>query len=273
MHARTLTRLSASAAGARAPWGWAGVGVLLGLMLSTVLFAPARWLAIALSQATAQRVQLVQAQGTVWDGSARLVLSGGDGTVEARTLPSPVQWRLRPLWNGLHLQLSAPCCLAQAWTWQASMGSDGLLLQADDLAATASYWPAELLSGLGTPWNTLQLRGTLALHTQGLRVNLRRDSWSLQGTATVDALGVSTALSTLQPLGSYRLRLHGAEQPRLDLTTLNGKLLLSGQGQQTQGRWQFRGEARSDDASQAALGNLLNIIGRREGARSVITVG
>ena len=119
----------------------------------------------------------------------------------------------------------------------------------------------------------MQLRGTLALHTQGLRISLRRNSWSLQGTAAVDALGVSTALSTLQPLGSYRLRLHGAEQPRLELSTLNGKLLLSGQGHLTQGRWRFLGEARSDDASQAALGNLLNIIGRREGARSVITVG
>ena len=273
MRMHTTTRLSANAAGSRAPWGWAGVGVLLGLTLSTLLFAPARWLATAVAHATSARVQLLQAHGTVWDGSARLVLSGGDGTLEARALPSPVQWRLRPLWNGLHLQLSAPCCLEQAWTWQASVGSEGLLIQADDLPAAASHWPAELLSGLGTPWNTLQLRGALALHTQGLRISLRRNSWSLQGTAAVDALGVSTALSTLQPLGSYRLRLHGAEQPRLELSTLNGKLLLSGQGHLTQGRWRFLGEARSDDASQAALGNLLNIIGRREGARSVITVG
>ncbi len=35
----------------------------------------------------------------------------------------------------------------------------------------------------------------------------------------------------------------------------------------------FRGEARAGAADEAALTNLLNIIGRREGARSVISIG
>jgi len=256
-----------------APWAWAGAGVLLGLVLATVLFAPARWLAAALATATADRVQLVQARGTVWNGSAQLVLGGGSGTVESSVLPGPLQWRVGPHWRGLNLHLSVPCCLARTWGWQARLQRDGLLLQAEDMAPTDSHWPAELLRGLGTPWNTLQLHGTLALHTEGLQLTLRRDSWALQGSAAVDAMGVSTALSTLQPLGSYRLHLHGGSEPKLELSTLSGQLVLSGQGQRAQGRWRFVGEARSDEAAQGALGNLLNIIGRREGARSVITVG
>jgi general secretion pathway protein N len=35
----------------------------------------------------------------------------------------------------------------------------------------------------------------------------------------------------------------------------------------------FRGEARSATVDEAALSNLLNIIGRRDGARSIISIG
>lgn len=257
----------------RAPWAWAALGGVLGLVLASVLLAPARWLAQALAQFSGERVQLQQAQGTVWDGTARLVLRAGTDATDASVLPSPVQWRLRPRWDGLALTVAAPCCLDMPWRWQARAGWQSVQLQADDLPASASHWPAALLSGLGTPWNTVQLQGTLALQTQGLQITLGRDLWALQGSATVDGLGLRTVLSTLQPLGSYRLALQGGATPNLTLSTLQGQLQLSGQGQLTQGRWHFTGEARSDEAAQGALGNLLNIIGRREGARSVITVG
>jgi general secretion pathway protein N len=35
----------------------------------------------------------------------------------------------------------------------------------------------------------------------------------------------------------------------------------------------FRGEARASAGAEQALANLLNIIGRRDGARSLISVG
>jgi general secretion pathway protein N len=35
----------------------------------------------------------------------------------------------------------------------------------------------------------------------------------------------------------------------------------------------FRGEARANEGDESALTNLLNIIGRRDGARSVISIG
>lgn len=257
----------------RVPWGWAGTGAVLGLVLATVLYAPAHWLARAMAWASAERVQLQQAQGSLWNGTARLVLAAGNGTTDASALPGRVQWRIQPHWRGVRVTLSAPCCLQAPWVWEASASRQGLQLRAEDLAAAASHWPAQLLGGLGTPWNTVQLQGTLALHTQGLHITVQRDGWALQGNASVDGLGLSTALSTLQPLGSYRFALQGGASPLLTLSTLSGQLQLSGQGQLVQGRWRFRGEARADDAAQGALGNLLNIIGRREGARSVITVG
>jgi general secretion pathway protein N len=48
---------------------------------------------------------------------------------------------------------------------------------------------------------------------------------------------------------------------------------LAGHGQWVGGKLQFNGEASSAMEHQSALSNLLNIIGRRDGARSVIKLG
>jgi general secretion pathway protein N len=48
---------------------------------------------------------------------------------------------------------------------------------------------------------------------------------------------------------------------------------LSGQGQWIAQRLRFNGVASAEPARVEALSNLLNIVGRRDGARSIITVG
>nr|MBP6494324.1 type II secretion system protein N [Rhodoferax sp.] len=79
--------------------------------------------------------------------------------------------------------------------------------------------------------------------------------------------------STLKPMGSYRLTVSGGETTRLQLETLDGSLQLSGTGEWVGSRLRFAGEATAAPDREAALSNLLNLIGRRTGARSVITVG
>ena len=59
----------------------------------------------------------------------------------------------------------------------------------------------------------------------------------------------------------------------LSVTTMDGPLQLSGNGTWGPGGVKFRGEARAASADEAALSNLLNIIGRREGAKSIISIG
>jgi general secretion pathway protein N len=59
----------------------------------------------------------------------------------------------------------------------------------------------------------------------------------------------------------------------LSLSTDSGPLQLSGSGTWGPAGVRFRGEARASEAERAALSNLLNIIGRRDGARSVISIG
>jgi hypothetical protein len=73
---------------------WAAAGVLLGSLVAGLVFAPASWLASALSGASGQRLLLADARGTVWQGSAVMVLTGGEGSHDASALPGRLHWTL-----------------------------------------------------------------------------------------------------------------------------------------------------------------------------------
>jgi general secretion pathway protein N len=252
------------------PWSWAWAGVLMGLLLATVAFAPARWLASVVNQRSDGRVLLEDARGTLWDGSAVLTLTGGAGSLDSATLPSRLGWQLQPNWTGLQLRLTAACCLAQVWTWELQPQWGGARLSVSD---TPSVWPAELLGGLGTPFNTLALQGQLALTSTGFNLSWAAGRLQMAGRVQLEAQAMSSRLCTLRPMGSYRLTLAGGATPALQLDTLSGPLQLVGHGQWVGGKLQFNGEATSAMEHQSVLANLLNIIGRRDGARSVITLG
>jgi general secretion pathway protein N len=96
---------------------------------------------------------------------------------------------------------------------------------------------------------------------------------TLAGRATLDATDISSSLSTLKPMGSYRIALEGGPVPSLLLTTREGSLQLSGSGRWNGTTMRFDGEASAAPGREDALSNLLNIIGRRDGARSLITLG
>jgi len=265
VHTGRLVRSTTSA-----PWGWGLSGVLLGALLSVLWFAPARWLAGAVRQVSAGQVLLQDARGSVWSGSAQLTLTGGAGSVASASLPSRLSWRIRPGLTGLGLQLEASCCLVQPWQLWLAPSWNGAELRVSD---SPSAWPAEILMGLGTPFNTIAPQGQLALTTRGLTLTWAAGRLQVAGQAQLDAQGISSRLSTLRPMGSYRLTVNGGAAPELLLATLQGGLQLSGRGQWVGGRLRFVGEASSAPEHQAALSNLLNIIGRRDGARSVIKLG
>jgi general secretion pathway protein N len=246
------------------------LGALAGVLPAVAVFAPAHWLAQGVASATGGQVLLLQARGTVWTGSAQLVLTGGAASHDRAALPGRVEWRLRPAWNGVRAQLQAACCTPEPLRAQVQGRWRGLQLT---LADGQSQWPAALLSGLGTPWNTLQPQGQLALRTQGVGMSWIAGRSTLAGQLQLDARAMSSRLSTLKPMGSYRLALRGGDVPTLTLSTLEGHLQLSGTGQWVGNRLRFAGEASALPEREAALSNLLNIIGRRNGARSIITVG
>ena len=259
-----------SPARSASPWGWAAGGALLGLTVAMLVFAPARWLAQWVSQSTGGQVTLADPRGTVWRGSSQLVLSGGSGSQGGVALPGRVEWRLGLSLAQLQAEVNAPCCMSQAALVRAVPQGLNLKITVQD---HQSRWPASLLTGLGTPWNTVQAQGLLALSTQGLSLEWIEGRMAMVGRVQVDAQDMASRLSTLKPMGSYRLQLTGGSVVTLQLETLQGSLQLSGQGQWVGGRLRFDGVATSAPDRQDALSNLLNIIGRRDGARSLIKVG
>ncbi len=268
----SLARRSAGASAAVVAhgWRWALLGVLLGAITALGLFAPARWLAAGLSSATQGRLVLINPRGTVWNGSSGVVFSSGAVGAVAVSLPGALHWRLRPDWRGVTALLDLPCCAVQPLQLKAGLLGDGLRL---DWRDGRSRWPASVLSGFGAPWNTLKLNGMLDLSTQSLSMVFSRTSLSLNGRATLDATDLSSSLSTLRPMGSYRVALVGGATPSVLLSTQKGSLELNGNGSWNGRALRFNGEAIAAPGREDALSNLLNIIGRRDSGRSIITLG
>ena len=254
----------------RPAWGWALAGLLLGGVASALLCAPAVWVERAVNAQGAGYVRLDDSRGTLWNGSAQFTLAGGAGSTDAVRLPGRVYWALRPGLGEIHVAVNAPCCTTQPVVLHMAPGWRNWALRVD---AARTVWPAALLAGLGTPWNTLQLDGRVALDTPGLTVRTALDRWTLDGSLQLEARAISARVSTLRPLGSYRLDVVGGAQTQVTLSTLQGALQLSGQGQWTAGRLHFQGRASASAPHEAELSNLLNILGRRNGAQSLITVG
>lgn len=256
---------------------WAIGGLVIGTLIAVLVFAPAAWLARAVASATNEHVLLADARGTVWSGSAVAVLTGGVGSRDASALPGRVEWTLGLKGLGFDLRARHDCCLngMPSLRLQPGLGRARITLAAG--SDWIGQWPTSWLGGLGTPWNTLQLGGALRLASPGLTFESAQGRWSVSGRAELELLDVSSRVSTLDTLGSYRLSLSGDATgngtPQLSLSTQQGPLQLSGEGSIGLGGVRFRGEARAGAGDEAALSNLLNIIGRRDGARSVISIG
>jgi len=259
-------------------WGWWGAGA--GAALGLLVFAPAAWLAQGVAALCDGKLLLADASGTIWQGDAVAVLTGGRGSRDARALPGRLNWSMRVAGGGLRLSLQQDCCLPVPLVVQVNPRWSGMQVQLNtqaDAGATSElgHWPAAWLGGLGTPWNTLQLSGVLRLAAQDLRFEWVQGRLRLSGRAEISLDNAASRLTTLERLGSYRLNVDSDAdgQVQLRLGTLDGALQLSGTGGVTPTGMRFRGEARASDADRGALDNLLNIIGRREGDRSVISIG
>ena len=265
-------------------------GALLGAVFGLVMQAPASWLGGCIAHLTQQRVLLLNTEGTVWQGSARWALGDGQhswaqaqagGGFNDDSLDSRIQWQIAPridfqnLGVGLHLAINTTCCTATAWQWMFTPTWQGLRIRSND---HASQWPAKWLVGLGAPWNTVQPDGQLHLQTQQFEWlqpwRVQNKQIQMHGKVELQWQQFSTRLSTLKPLGNYRVTLTGGETPpQVQLNTLEGSLQLQGQGEWREGRLRFRGEAKAQSGAEAALSNLLNVLGQRRGNSSFMELG
>lgn len=250
---------------------WAGVGMVLGALAALVWQAPASWLASGVQALSQERVQLRQPQGTVWHGSAQWVLASGAGSQDALALPQRLSWRLKPQADAsLRLELSLPCCTPEPLQLTLRPTWTGLTLA---FGNGSSQWPLAWLGGLGAPWNTLGLEGQVRLTTQSLQLQWQSGAWQLQGQAQLQLQSIASRLSTLRPLGSYALDFQGGQTARVQLSTLSGELRLSGQGEWRAQGLHFEGLGQASTGSEAALANLLGVLGQRQGNTTVLRWG
>jgi general secretion pathway protein N len=286
------------------------VGALVGLLVGIVATLPASLIANAVGNATGDQFLLAEAEGTVWSGSAIAVLTGGKDSHDASVLPTRLEWRLRPRWNGLSLHLTQDCCLAHGVdlrigrsldAWRVDVvGPDELdapraatvpaaSLNTADAAALAratplGQWPMGWLEGRGFPWNTVHPGGLLTLTTRNLSFALKDGHWRTLGSTQIEIRQASSRLTTLDTLGSYRVLIQpdtstqlkpgeGASRALVWISTLDGALLIDGRGLIGATGVRIRAEAHAASGYEAALNNLLNLIGRRNGALSAISIG
>jgi general secretion pathway protein N len=245
------------------PW------VLIGLASSAttlIAMAPAYWFTPAVAQYSDQRVELVDTRGSLWQGDAVLLLAPGhtDPNAPARTgnapsaLPGRLAWHTAfwPLLLGrLHIDIRQDEALAHpvrlSVSWRQTTLSEGRLTL-----------PATWLNGLGSPFNTLDLRGSVALSWGDCL--LHDDQVYGHLVLTLDRL--ASRISRVQPLGSYRLQIDlDGHDALLHLSTLQGALLLDGQGQASAARFSFEGSARAAAGYQDSLAGFLALLGDPRG--------
>jgi general secretion pathway protein N len=225
--------------------------------LTLVVRAPAAWLGDWLEAHT--RVRLVDARGTVWHGSALVGFSNGR---EITLVPGRLEWQVARVTGS-----SVGATLTHAWLTSAlhvSVGREGVAF-----AKGAARLPAGVLASAGAPFNTLRPGGTLEA------------SWSdtvlrgaaLTGEVQVDWRDARSALSTIVPIGSYRLRVTGrGDGPALELVTLAGPLQLQGRGKIEGSRIRFNGTAGAEAGMQPALNGLLGLLGMRSGDKVLLAI-
>ncbi len=268
---------------------WLLAGATLGALVALLVFAPAAWLARQVTTATDGRLFLADARGTVWHGDAVVVLTGGLDSREARALPGRLQWRLGLDGMAPALWLEQACCIDRPLLLRLQPGLSRLRVDVDPLPADATpataavapkrsiaRWPVEWLEGLGAPWNTLRPSGTMQLSGQALAVEAVQGRVVMLGQAELQLNNIASRVSTLNALGDYVLSLQGdpkGDAATVQLRTTRGPLQLSGTGQWAASRLRFRGQASAAPGFEPALNNLLNIIGRRQGALSVLSIG
>ena len=261
--ARSLARTSAIA-----------VAALAGAAVVLAALAPASLAALAVRNWTDARVVLGDPEGTIWNGQADVILSGGDaqhGTAQATRLPGRLAWHLAPgrlLLGSVDLTLVDTAILDNPLALRADRAS--AILDPDRLRM-----PAGVLLGLGAPWNTIQPGGELQLGWDTLHLQ----DGAVRGALRAEWVGASSRLSPVVPFGHYRLFADGVfNGATLRLETVSGPMEMTGNGTIASGyHLRFQGTARvqagTDAATATQLSGLISLLGRRDGDGAILNFG
>lgn len=243
---------------------------MLSIAVTALAFLPANWMAVIVETQSAGRLTLGDAQGTLWRGSA--FIGGASASTEPVTplLPGRFSWRLSPLvlLGSVDAELENPEALAQPILITGSW-------QQWHVSPTVITLPAERLTALGSPLNTVQPSGQMQLSWAPLQLVLHEGRVEVTGMMNLRLNDIASRMSPVKPLGDYNLALDWQGQKAVaTLSTIKGPMLLQGSGMFNNGRLQFSGTAQAEAGQDERLGNFLNLLGqrRRENDRDVIAL-
>ena len=233
--------------------------VVATVALTVLIFLPATWLGSIVETRTGGRLTLGDAQGTLWRGSAYIGGAAGAGGAVTPLLPGRFSWRLSPL--VLFGQVDMVIENAQALTQPVNLTGSWSQWE---VSPAALLLPAERLTGLGAPLNTLAPSGQMKLSWSTLQIARAGNGLALNGHTLLALNDMGSRMAPVKPLGSYVMSMDwSGQQAKLNLSTVRGALLLSGTGALDNGRFQFSGQAQAADGYEDTLGNLLNLLGQR----------
>jgi hypothetical protein len=212
----------------------------LGLVLALVLFAPARWLA-----ATSPRHgRPGAAAGRARHGLERLGAAGAHRRRRQHRRRRPALAPGGPA-AALHRRaraLAAECCTPQPLSVRGQPRlAPAARARGRQRVAVAGQRCSPAWARPGTRCSST---ATLRCHARASVRMGRRPALAVAGRAELMALRVASRLSTLRPMGSYRITLQGGAVPGLQLATLEGSLQLSGSGQWVGDRLRFAARPR-----------------------------
>ncbi|ASV97657.1 type II secretion system protein N [Paraburkholderia aromaticivorans] len=240
---------------------WLVVAVLSAAVVLLAML-PAAWITPQFAKQTRGHVNLVNPAGSLWHGSATLMLAAGSDMSAATLLPGRIEWHTAfwPLFAGrVRMTMRHSEAMPEPITVDATPRT------ATVTAGTIAV-PASLLSGLGAPFNTLDLQGNVQLSWSDWR-SFNREAF---GQLTVTLTDVSSRVSLVKPLGSYRVLFQAqGESSTLDLTTTKGPLMLTGNGTVSAASTSFHGTASAAPDARDNLAGLLNLLGRPNGPDTV----
>jgi len=225
----------------------AAIGVYAIALIAT---APATLADAGLEQASAGRLRLAEAQGTLWSGSGLLEIRDAGGQAG---IARDFSWRAVPL-SLLRGHLAFEVAMEPASRRFPLTLSMSRLWTSDASIAL----PAAVL-GMGVPrLAALGLTGEVRIHVANL--SIARDS--LVGHATLEWRAAGSSLTSVSPLGDYELDLYGeGKTVSAILRTIEGPVRLDGKGSWTHGaRPVFLGMASVPPQHQQQLAPLLRLI-------------
>lgn len=218
-----------------------------------IVRAPASLISTALERAAHGVLTIGAPVGTVWSGSGQLVARQ---TPQAPVGIGRVTWTVNPLWLfagkiGFGVTVSGGGADIKG---HIRAGFGAVVLQ-----GVNGVFPARLVPLLYAPAELLGPDGRVEISAHDLRWSLKN---GITGAAEIHWREAASRLTTVRPLGDYRLSLEGQGGPaEMKLETLNGALSFSGQGtlDVVAGAFRLSGNASAQERA-GELSEMLNMI-------------